>query len=65
MTIQPGDVEKMKKALGLPDAMAATTGSDVDPDKAADLRRKAEIQEQAEQAEKDAWEDGKSTTPGA
>ena len=63
MTIQPGDVDKMRKALGLPDAMAASTGSDIDPEKAAALRRNAEIEEAADQAEKDAW-DGKDSTPG-
>jgi hypothetical protein len=64
MTIQPGDVEKMRRALRLPDAMEASTGSDIDPEKAAALRRNAEIEEAADQAEKDAWE-GKGSAPNA
>ncbi|MCZ2497671.1 hypothetical protein GN316_12970 [Xylophilus sp. Kf1] len=60
MTIQPGDTEKMRKALGLPDAMSQATGSDIDPDKAAALGRKADADAAREQADADAWEEGKT-----
>ena len=56
MTIRPGDEEKMRKALNVPDAMTRATGSDIDPEKAAELRQRAEIQEEAERAEADEWE---------
>lgn len=53
MTIQPGDTDKMRKALGLPDAMSKATGSDIDPDKAAELGRKADADEASDKAEAD------------
>ena len=56
MTIRPGDEDKMRKALNVPDAMTRATGSDIDPAKAAELRQKAEIQEQVERAEADEWD---------
>lgn len=56
MTIRPGDTEKMRKALGLPDAMSKATGSDIDPEKAAELGRKADADAAAEEAEADEWE---------
>lgn len=67
MTIRPDDTEKMRKALGLPDAMSKATGSDIDPEKAAELGRKADADEAADQAEADAWErgDNKGAVPRA
>lgn len=64
MTIQPGDTDKMRKALGLPDAMSKATGSDIDPEKAAELGRKADADEAAERAEAEAW-DRKGDAPAA
>lgn len=66
MTIRPDDTEKMRKALGLPDAMSKATGSDIDPEKAAELGRKADADEAADRAEADAWEhQGEKPRPAA
>jgi hypothetical protein len=64
MTIRPDDTDKMRKALGLPDAMSKATGSDIDPDKAAELRRKADAEEAADRAQADDW-DRKGNMPHA
>jgi len=64
MTIRPGDEEKMRKALNVPDAMTRATGSDIDPDKAAVLRQKADLDEAAERAEADEW-DRKGSMPAS
>ena len=64
MTIRPGDTEKMRKALGLPDAMSQATGSDIDPEKAAELGRKADADAAAEEAEADDWK-GQGRAPHA
>jgi len=60
MTIKPGDEEKMRKALNVPDAMTRATGSDIDPAKAAALREKAVRDEEAERAKEDEWDRGSS-----
>lgn len=57
MTLKPGDDEKMRKALGLPDAMSKATGSDIDPDKAAELGRRADREAASEEAARAADED--------
>jgi len=62
MTIRAGDEEKMRKALNLPDAMTRVTGSDIDPAKAAELRQRAEIQEEVDRAEAAEW-DRKDSRP--
>ncbi len=56
MAIRPDDEEKMRRVLGLPDAMTKSTGSDIDPEKAAELRHRAEVAEEVEKAESDDWE---------
>jgi len=60
MTIRPGDEEKMRKALNVPDAMTRATGSDIDPARAAALREKAVRDEEAARIEADEWERGGS-----
>ncbi|WPB58035.1 hypothetical protein [Xylophilus sp. GOD-11R] len=64
MTIRPGDEDKMRKALHVPDAMTSATGSAIDPEKAAALREKADRDEEAERAEADEW-DRKGSAPAA
>jgi len=65
MAIRPGDEDKMRNALGLPDALSKATGSDLSPEKAAELRRKAEADEAAEKASADKWDRDDGFTPGA
>lgn len=55
MALRPGDEEKMRRALGVPDAMTKATGSDIDPAKAAELGQKADRDEQADRARQDDW----------
>ena len=66
MALRPDDQDKMRHALGLPDAMTKATGSDLSPEKAAALRRNAEVQEAAEKAEADEWDrDGPAPASGS
>lgn len=66
MALRPGDEEKMRKALGVPDAMTKATGSDIDPAKAAELGEKADRDEQAERARQDDWDrDDPAPGPGS
>ncbi|QHJ00063.1 hypothetical protein GT347_20015 [Xylophilus rhododendri] len=63
MTIRPGDEDKMRKALGVPDAMTKATGSDIDPHKASELRQRAEREEAEDKARSDSWDRDDAARP--